>query len=173
MKKILVILMIACISLIGAELEEEVLYDEPMVSEEVTEDETIVTEEPELIISKYIQNSESYRLLKSQKVDVENIYYVANTCYKKTPDIVGYIASRLNGVTDFEEAKNLLVSSKDFLAMFSHYCRGTNEFVKLDSDMMFAHSTAEIEFDTKLVKSLETSLATLIAYSFLDLYLKQ
>ena len=129
MKKLIAILMVVCSISIGAEYEDEV------VEEQVSSEEAVETEEPELVISKYIQDSESYHLLKDNKVDVENIYYVANSCYQNTPD--------------------------------------TKEFVKLDSDMMYAHSEAEINLETDLVKALETSLSTLVAYSFLDLYLKK
>ena len=167
MKKLIAILMVVCSISIGAEYEDEV------VEEQVSSEEAVETEEPELVISKYIQDSESYHLLKDNKVDVENIYYVANSCYQNTPDISVYITKKLNGVTDFEEAKNILVGNKDFLPMFSYYCRGTKEFAKLDSDMMYAHSEAEINLETDLVKALETSLSTLVAYSFLDLYLKK
>lgn len=159
--------MFACVISVGAEFEDEVAYEEPVTSEE-----TSVIEE-DLVISKYVRDSESYHLLKNEKVDVNNIYYVANICYRKTPEINVYISNKLNGVTDFEEAKNVLLANTDFLPMFSYYCRAIDGFAKLDSDMMYAHSEAEVNFDANLVISLETSLSTIVAYSFLDLYLKK
>ena len=167
MKKLIAILMFVCVISVGAEFEDEVTYEEPVTSEE-----TSVIEE-DLVISKYVRDSESYHLLKNEKVDVNNIYYVANICYRKTPEISVYISNKLNGVTDFEEAKNVLLANADFLPMFSYYCRAIDGFAKLDSDMMYAHSEAEVNFDANLVISLETSLSTIVAYSFLDLYLKK
>lgn len=152
MKKFIAILMIGCVVSAGTELKKD--------------------EESELVISKYIKDSNSYRLLKRNKVDVDNIYYVSNRCYKNTPNIATYISNKLQYITDFEEAKNTLISSEDFLPMFSHYCRNDKEFIKLDNDMAYAHIDAETNLNKDLLKSLELSLSTLVAYSFLDIYLK-